>query len=619
MLRPLIALLVCGTAAAAAPPTYRFPKDPHVLDAKADLGAKGDGKTDDTAALQKGIDLSCGRDQKVTKVLFLPNGTYRLTKSLVVNHALGPWLYGETRDGVVLKLDDGVQGVTAVLRTHPNEKPPTSADWFMRNLRNFTVDAGKNPDTDGVRYYATNTGILQNVRVIGAGKVGINSGFLDQNGPCLVQDCTVEGFETGVLSQWNWGQTLSRLTIKNCRKNGLVTAANVVAAEDLVVEKTPRPVHVQLPNDWYWWGGVLALRGATITGDFPKEEAIRNDSVLYARNVTTKGYGFAVTSHSVPNRDRGDGEVREYASGDANALFAGAPKDAGLNLPVEREPVVPWELDPTKWVCANHFGAAAGDNKDDTAAIQAAIDAAAKSGATVVTLRGCGGFDPNWYTLDGEVKVRGSVRLVLGLGFGRIIKGKAGRFVVDDDSAPVVKFQNLDALGGPPVEVENRSAKNTLVVESCGVKVVGTGTGKIFVTDVSGPMDLRKPGQKVWCRQFNPEGDSDDGLVKNAGADLWVLGFKTEGKGVRVATSAGGRTEILGAFVYGSGCAKGDTRPIFDVADASLSVQGLREITFAGDMYAVKVREARGGETRTFGTKPGHGWIGWPLYTTPTK
>ena len=91
--------------------------------------------------------------------------------------------------------------MTAVLRTHPNEKPPTSADWFMRNLRNFTIDAGKNPDTDGVRYYATNTGVLQNVRVVGAGKVGINSGFLDQNGPCLVQDCTVEGFETGVLSQ----------------------------------------------------------------------------------------------------------------------------------------------------------------------------------------------------------------------------------------------------------------------------------------------------------------------------------------------------------------------------------------------------------------------------------
>ena len=516
----------------------------------------------------------------------------------------------------MLKLDDGVKAVTAVLRTHPAEKPPTSADWFMRNLRNFTVDAGKNPATDGVRFYATNSGILQNVRVVGAGKVGVNSGFLEQNGPCLVQDCTVEGFETGVLSQWNWGQTLSRVTIKNCRKNGLVTAANVVAAEDLVVENTPKPVHVQMPKDWYWWGGVLALHGATITGDFPKEEAIRNDSVLAARNVKSKGYAFAVTSHHVPNRDRGDGEVKEYASADANTLFDGA-KNEGLNLPVEREPVVPWELDPAKWVCANDFGAVPGDNKDDTAAIQAAIDAAAKAGQTVVTLRGCGGGDPNWYTLDGEVKLKGSVRLVLGLGFGRVIAGKAGRFVVDDESAPVVKFQNIDSFGGTQATVENRSAKNTLVVESCGVKILGTGTGPIFATDAPCLMELTKPGQKVWCRQLNPEGDSDAGLVRNAGADLWVLGMKTEGKGVRFATTAGGRTEVLGAFVYGSGCAKGDARPIFDVADAAFGVRGLREITFTGDQYAVKVREKRAAETRTLGVKPGHGWIGWAAYATP--
>lgn len=98
----LLLVLLAGFATAAEPVTIRFPKDPHVLNAKTDLGAKGDGKTDDTAALQKGIDLSCGKNQKVTKVLFLPDGTCRLTKSLVVTSQLGPWLYGETRDGVVL-------------------------------------------------------------------------------------------------------------------------------------------------------------------------------------------------------------------------------------------------------------------------------------------------------------------------------------------------------------------------------------------------------------------------------------------------------------------------------------------------------------------------------------
>jgi hypothetical protein len=605
----VIASLVACLAAPAPPVRYAFPRDPWVLDAKRDLGAKGDGVADDTDALQKGLDLSSGFNQRTTKVLFLPNGTYRVTKSLVVRSALGPWLYGETRDGTVIKLADGSKGVTAVLRTHPNESGPTSADWFMRNVRNLTIDAGNNPEADGVRYFATNSGVLQNVRVIGNGKVGINAGFLGQSGPNLVQDCVVDGFETGLLSQWIWGETLSRVTLRNCRKAGLVVSANTVAAEDLVVENAPEPVRVEVPNDWYWWGGVLAMTGGELTGTGPA--AITNQNVLYARGVKTKGFKLAIKSPT-PGGDLAGPAVDEYLSHPAVKQFD-APAKA-LRLPAKREPAVPWEADPAKWESANDHGAVAGDNRDDTAAIQTAIDAAAKAGKTVVYLRGCGGGDPNWYTLDGEVRVHGSVRLVLGLGFGRVVAGTGGRFVVDDASAPVVKFQNIDSFGGRPAAVENRSAKNTLVVESCGVTVVGTGGGDLFLTDCPCHLDLRKPGQKAWCRQLNPEGESDTGLVRNAGGDLWVLGMKCEGAGVRVRTSDRGRTEIFGTFIYGPGIKTDDPRPIFDVADGELSVLGLREISF-GNNYNAKVRETRGGTTKTLGVLPGHGWIGWAMYS----
>jgi len=43
-------------ARAAAPERIAFPADPSVLDARRDLGAKGDGVADDTDALQKGLD-----------------------------------------------------------------------------------------------------------------------------------------------------------------------------------------------------------------------------------------------------------------------------------------------------------------------------------------------------------------------------------------------------------------------------------------------------------------------------------------------------------------------------------------------------------------------------------
>ncbi len=588
-----------------------FPKDASVLDAKRDLGAKGDGMTDDTDALQKGIDASCG-EGGATRVLYLPNGIYRVTRTLVVKSAIGPWIYGETRDGVIIRLDNGVKDCTAVIRTHPRETGPTSADWFMRNLYNFTVDVGNNPETDGIRWCATNTGIIKQVRVIGRGKIGINAGFIDQSSPNLIQDVVIDGFETGILTQWNWGQTLSRITIRNCRKQGVYVNATAVGIEDLTVENTPLALFVDYPNDWTWWGGVVALVNGRFSTRSAEGPAIHNRNVLYARSVQTRGYQMALKSET-PGGNVDGAAIDEYISHDVKKQFE-SPSRA-LRLPIKREPVVPWETDTSRWVCANDFGAKAGDNQDDSEAIQKAIDAAAAQRRTTVYLRGVGGPDPNWYSLERPVRVHGSVRHLLGLGFGRILGGKEGRFVVDERSAPTVKFQNLDSFGGPPITLENRSASRALVMESGGVLLVGNGRGDIFATNVSGNLELRNPGQKAWARQLNPEGNSDIGLVQNTGGDLWILGKKNEGLGVRVRTSARGRTEILGMFLYGNGMDEKDRRPIFDVEDAAFCVMGLREIAFAGNCYPVKVREKRGGESRTLGSDREQGWIGWSLYS----
>lgn len=192
---------------------------------------------------------------------------------------------------------------------------------------------------------------------------------------------------------------------------------------------------------------------------------------------------------------------------------------------------------------------------------------------------------------------------------------------MDDASAPLVKFQNIDSFGGAPIHLTNASAKNTLLVESCGVHVVGAGGGDIFITDVPGTLDLQKPGQKCWARQFNPEGTTDEGLVRNNGATLWCLGVKHEGKGVRFATRNGGRTEVLGLFNYGGTKEELDPRPSFDIADASFSVAGLREIAFDSHTALNKVREKRGTQTRLLdkNQEGAGGWIAWSLFSGSTK
>jgi hypothetical protein len=618
MIRPLLLSLLfaaCGQSLTASERIV-FPNDPSVLEVKRDFGARGDGVADDTAALQAGLEASSNRGRDGgTKILFLPYGTYRVSSNLVVKARVGPWVYGESRDGVVIRLADGAAtNVTAVLRTHPSDTKESSADFFMRNFRNLTIDVGRNPHADGVRWYGNNSSMLKNVRITGTGRVGINAGFLGQNGPSLVQDAVVDGsFETGVRCAWSWGQTFSRVTIRNARREGVYVNSTAVGIEDLVVEDTPVALWNEYPNDWKWWGGVVALVGGRFTGGNPAQPAMTNTSVLYARDVSCRGFKQVLHSTAGGGSVAGD-RLDEYLSHPAKKLFPDAP-DQSLNLPIKPEPGVPWETNLANWVCANDHGAKFGDNRDDTAALQAAMDTAAADGKTVVYLRGIGGGDPNWYNVNGEVRVHGSVRFLIGLGFGRVIGGEKGRFIVDDRSAPVVKFMHLQAFGGRPPIVENRSATNTLVVESCDLKILGTGHGDIFVTDCPSGVELRSPGQTLWARQLNPEGDSDTGLVQNHGGRLWALGVKHEGRGVRFLTDHGGQTEILGLFNYAPSIATNDLRPAFDIRDAAFSAAGVREISF-GNTYPVKVREQRGGDVRL---EQGGGWIGWPLYRSGVK
>lgn len=602
-----IALLLCAglvvLGGSVAAENIVFP-DEVTLNVKAPgYGARGDGVTDDTAALQKAFTDACGK-----KVVYLPNGTY-LIKDTLRFHCLGPMIFGQSRDGVTIKLQDNAPGFDNPRQPKPVVLTMTltkgiSADQFFRKLKHFTIDTGRNRGAIGVRMYSNNEGILQHVRLVGNGvaRTGIELGWMDQNGPMLIRDCMVDGFDTGISTgAWINSQTVSGVILTNCRTYGLEVAMQVFSCERVDIHMTPgtnSAVHAH-------FGCMLSLIDSTLTGN-STAGAIRNEGGnLFLRDIKTSGFGSGI-SGSNNTVVVSSASISEYSSGGTKKLFPDSRTNS-LRLPVRQTPELPWEADTNQWLSVAAFGAKFGDNQDDTAAFQQAIEAAAAAGKTVVYIPTSTGGDPNWYNLNGTVTVHGSVRTIQGLNFSRVI-GK-GKFLVRDDVSHPVEFTGIYGFGGEPPEFENESAQPLIVRNSEG-RVVASSAADVFVEDVAGTVRITHPKAHVWARQLNPE---SRGLnVANQGGTLWILGLKTENYGIKIDTTDGGRTELIGAHAY-TGFGNGAKDSLFRIKDSTATFANVRAITFSAEGYTNMVTEIRAGETQTL--PRGKGWSSWTLYS----
>jgi hypothetical protein len=471
----------------------------------------------------------------------------------------------------------------AVIRT--GLKP---AERFGNGIRTLIIDTGRgNGGAIGVQYIANNQGTMQRVLIRsgdGRGPIGLDMAYTDEIGPCFISEVEVVGFEVGISTRYAYdSMTLEHITLTGQNKYGFYNDGQCVSIRGLVSTNA-------VPALYNTKGaGVVALVDANLRGGgrAASEPAVVNESVLFARNIRTAGYGLAIRSSGGAGRSEKGPLVTEFVSHPVRSLFP-APQRS-LGLPVKETPRVPW--DPLEdWANITAFGATPGDAADCTQAIQKAIDA----GKPTV-------YFPNGsFKVDGIVEIRGKVRRLIGT--QSHLSGK-GRLKFVDGEAPVVVFERV-SLGYSGIVVEH-AAKRTLVISNTVMDAgyMNTGTGDLFVEDVcGGPWQITR--QNVWARQINPENPVTK--IVNDGGMLWILGLKTEREGTLIETRNGGKTEVIGGFCYAT--SKPKTTPMFVNHNSWLSVT-IGEACFNNNPFTMLVSETRGSETKTLnrGQTPSRG------------
>lgn len=595
---------------AANPDRVHIPADAGLLNVK-DHGLRGDGATDDTAALLKLVRSSLDRH----KTLFFPAGTYLLSDTIPWADATGvyrPWLtwQGEGRGRTALRLKDGAAGFgdrarpKSFIKTGCYDGQSRQNAAFNCYFFDLAIDTGSgNPGAVALDYCSNNNGGVVRVDIRsgdGAGVAGLSM-RRDSPGPALVRHVSVRGFDAGItLGHLLFGMTFESVLLEGQREVGLAVEGNVAAVRRLVSRN--RVPAVRLSG----WASMVVLLDSELSGGAAEADAVelKDAPTLLLRGVTTAGYRRAVggSDGGRPVEVPG-GRVAESLHGRRFALFADAREGRTLGLPVEDAP--DYFGGPGDWASVKAAGAAGDGKADDSAAVQRAMD----SGKPVVY------FPAGSYRLASPVVVRGGVRRVVG--FSSSFADARGRTLFRFENAGPASFERFCFVDGG--KLENAAAGPVVLRHVTGPEregIVTTGEGRTWFFEDVCTSHVRLPkGAKLYARQFNCEPQPPGAGFVNDGGLAWVLGLKTEWGNTIGVTRGGGRTEVLGGLMLPAQGFKDPESPAFVVEDGEFSA-AWNEITFGGATYRNVVRESRAGESRTLRPEGAGTQRSWSLYTT---
>jgi hypothetical protein len=580
-----------------------FPASSDFINVK-NFGAKGDGVTDDTLALQKAIN-STNRDYQV---VYFPQGTYLVSNTIQIGRL--KTIQGAAKNKTIIRLKDRstafMQAPKPVLRSMYNNN-----QTFGVYIRDLTVDTGQgNSKAIGIQYNTHNNGAIDNVMIKSedlAGTIGLDLSETEF-GPGMITNLTVEGFDTGIKTPSApsnavfYNISLKQQNIVGLENNQPVSIEGLNSENRVpAIRTTSSPL------------AHLILIDARLSGlpGMPSDiAAIEADSSYYLRQTETDG------NYAAALEEKGelvDGKLIDERWSSFSQIVSPS-KQGHLKLKIEQPPR-PYLEPATNWLIPDS------SQEDDTQAVQNAMNSGAK---TIF-------FPGNvTYKIADSIEVPATVKRIVAH------KNSDGNLIVPD-------FM-LDRFGNKPMFRLTGKSRDSLEIESLmlstwprqpnGIEVAtnrsvyvkysesivhgkisttDNWSGKIYVDEWLGELQLKGKGS-AWLRQWNPEnnpftpGQSNSQVTYgiNNGSKLWVLGMKTEAPAIHVITENQGQTEILGGFFrdHFSPNEYAPTVPYFITKDSSLSASYLQYAWASGQARRLQALEIHNAQKQELMTPP---------------
>jgi hypothetical protein len=583
----------------------QFPADSGILNVR-DFGAKGDGRSDDTAALIAAI-AAAGTDTGAyfwrARIVYLPSGTYLVSGSLIKRYASGKFgsgmiLVGESEAATIIKLTDNAAGfgdVSAprgVIMTTAKllDGTPSSGgkdytnkgegnDAYENFVENLTVDVGAgNPGAIGIDYLANNIGAIRDVRVIaptGHGAIGIAM-QRKWPGPALLRRVEVQGFDTGIaVANTEYGVTMDHVRLLDQFKTGLANESNAIAASDLTIDAAGTAIANTAP------GGMIALTNSILRRASEGAEAMSNRGVIVARGVSFDGFS-APPDAPLPLAGYWQGQSWHHEQSQSVPLLADSPAPpAG--------PVANW-VNVLRYAKSSQL-----PSGDITQSLRQAM----ATGASTIYL------PYGRYTISDRIEIPPTLHRIVGMNASITVTPErkpefsrdTGMLRIDQPGPPLVIERlafDMTNLGNQlAVGLTARRDVTLRDIVTAGTSLLdrGAGGGRVFIEDVCcGSMRIAGPAP-VFARQFDTEGG--DTRILNDGSPLAILGLKTEGDCTVLDNRNGAISNILGGLLYIVSAADPDV-PAFRNTNATLQASFAEEAFDPAKRYTVYLRDQDG-------------------------